>query len=115
MFKLLKNKSGMGSMIEILITSVVFATAVAGILAATSSVKPQSTQAMRKLQAAQIGKSMIDQLRSSIDAQTWNQSSGNLYPNTYNTTKGIYNITYTITDVPDMGLRKLTMNISYPD
>lgn len=117
MLKGLKNQ-GFASVVEVIVTSVIFILAAAGILTTISMLRPQGEESARKLQAAYIGKGIIDDLRSQIDARTWNDSGGNFAvgtPYTINSIDGVYNVTYFFEDVPGLGLRKLTMNVDFPD
>lgn len=112
MLRDLKDK-GIASIVEVIVTAVVFVIAVAGILSTVAMFRPQGKEASQKIEAAYVGKGIIDDLRQQVNAEDWD--TGNLIAGTYSTTVGIYTVNYTITDEPSLGLRHLAMNITYPD
>lgn len=115
MLKVLR-KQGFSSLVEVIVTAIIFALAAFGILTTVSILKPQGASSSRRLQAAYLGKQVIEDLRSSVDARTWNNASGPLAPGVlHNTTIGNFSINYILEDVPGLNLRKLTMNIHFPD
>ena len=115
MFKQLKNK-GFASVVEVIVTSVIFVLAAAGILTTVSMLRPQGEESGKKLEAAYIGKGIIDDLRGQIEQGTWTDDPGPFAVNTlYVNTIGIYNVVYFLEDVPGMELRKMSMNITFPD
>lgn len=114
MLRDLKDK-GIASIVEVIVTSVIFVIAAAGILSTVAMFRPQGKEASLKIEAAYVGKGIIDDLRQQVNAEDWNDPGSSLAPDTYTTTIGIYTIDYEITDEPNLGYRKLTMNITYPD
>jgi len=113
MLRDLKDK-GIASIVEIIVTSVVFVVAAAGILSTVAMFRPQGREASQKIEAAYIGKGIIDDLRQHVNAENWGLASSNLAVDTYNTTIGDYSVNWKITE-PTEGLRYLTMNITFPD
>ena len=113
MLRNLKDK-GIASIVEVIVTAVVFVVAAAGILSTVAMFRPQGKEASLKIEAAYIGKGIIDDLRQQVNAEDWNNTTSILWPGTYNATFGSFNIDYIITE-PTSGLRYLTMNITYPD
>ena len=113
MLRDLKDK-GIASMVEVIVTSVVFVVAAAGILSTVAMFRPQGKEASLRIEAAYAGKGIIDDLRQQVNAEDWGDPGSNLAPGTYTTTIGIYTIDYEITE-PTSGLRHLTMNITFPD
>lgn len=118
MLRELKNE-GFASIVEVIVTSVVFVIAAFGVLSTITMFKPHSEESSRTMEAAYIGKGIIDDLRQQVSAEDWNVPGSVLWPDTYSTTivtdpGGInYTIDYVITDV---GLaRRLTMTITWPD
>jgi len=113
MLRELKNK-GFASLVEVIVTAIVFIIAASGILATTTMFRPQGQASSQKMEAAYIGKGLIDDLRQKVSAEDWWDPNGNLAVGTYTTTIGGYDVTYIITEpIPDV--RHLTMNISWPD
>ena len=113
MLRNLKNK-GMASIVEIIVTSVVFIIAAGGILSTVAMFRPQGKEASMKIEAAYIGKGVIDDLRQQVNAEDWYTASNLAVGGPYILTFDIYTVNYTITDA-GAGLRKLTMNITFPD
>ena len=114
MLRDLKDK-GIASIVEVIVTSVVFVIAAAGILSTVAMFRPQGQEASLKIEAAYIGKGVIDDLRQQVNAEDWFDPGSALEPGNYTRTIGIYTVDYEITDEPSLGLRKLTMNITFPD
>jgi len=115
MLKILK-KEGFSSLVEIIVTALIFLLATFGILTTASILKPESSNSTRRLQAAYMGKQIIDDLRASVDARSWDNAAGPLAVGILkNQTIGDFSINYILTDVAGLNLRKLTMNISFPD
>ena len=117
MLKQLKNKKGMGSMIEIIVTSVIFTIAAFGILATLSMVRPNDVQSVKKLEAALLGKEILEELRAKVDARTWNNTNTELYIGTHGPVSipmgtRIFNASWVITGVSD-GSRYVTLNVEY--
>ena len=106
----------MASIVEIIVTSVVFIIAAGGILSTVAMFRPQGKEAALKIEAAYIGKGIIDDLRQQVNAEQWYNLSymSGLSVGSYSNTIGIYTIDYEITQ-PDSSYRKLTMNITFPD
>ena len=123
MLKKIKSQSGFSSLIEVTVTAVVFAIAVFGLMASMTMLQPDAVVSSKRLEAAYIGKSIIDNFRSDVNAESWyfGNSDDPLNPDGGSQTRTItrggidYDITYEIITVPGMDLRKLTMNIEYPD
>ena len=113
MLRDLKDK-GIASIVEIIVTSVVFVIAAAGILTTVAMFRPHGKEASQKIEAAYIGKGMIDDLRQQINAEDWNDPGSNLAVDSYTVTIGNYTLDYEITQ-PAEGYRYLTMNVTFPD
>lgn len=109
------NKNGMASMLEVVITTVIFTISAFGIFSTISMLQPQSAGSSQRLEAAYAGKAVLDQLREEVDASTW--STGGLTPGAYGptTTPDGYTISYTVSDVTGLGLRRVDMTITWPD
>lgn len=108
------SHNGFASIVEVIVTSVVFVIAAAGIMTAVSLFKPQEKTSSRKMEAAYIGKGIIDDLRRQVSAEDWWTGGSNLDAGTYSTTVNVYTVVYTIT-TPSPSYRHLTMNITWPD
>ncbi len=102
-------------MTEVIITAVIFTIAAAGVFTVLSTFRVQGTQSTKRLEAAYAGKSVIENLRSSVSAESWNDPASPLAVGTHQQTVGNFQIIYTLTDIPNLGVRKLTMDVTYPD
>jgi len=117
-FKQLKNE-GIASITEVIVTSVIFVIAAAGILSSVSMLRPQRQGSPRKLEAVYYGKGVIDELRTSVDAATWN--TGPLRTGVdFIRANGNFTANYSLTDVPngctlgvDCVARKMIMVVDY--
>jgi len=112
MLRNLKNQ-GFASIVEIVVTTIVFVIAAAGILSTMIMFRPQGKEASLKIEAAYIGRGIIDDLRQQVNAEDWNSPGSSLEPGDYTVTIGDYTVDYTIGAGTD--LRRLTMNITFPD
>jgi len=115
MLKILKQE-GFASLVEIIISSIIFIIAAFGIFSSISMLRPQGNLSTKRLEAAYIGKGIIDQLHAHLMGNTWDDPTMNLYPGVvHSQTIGEFTVNYFTEDVPGLGLRKLHMNIEYPD
>lgn len=119
MLKILKKK-GFASVLEVIVTAVIFMLAAFGIMTTVSMLRPHTLEVSREVEAAYHAKNMMDYLRGQVDAATWD--TGLLATGaTHSDTIGDYTINWSLTDVnpaaypPGLAPRKLTMNVYYPD
>jgi len=115
MFTTLKKKKGIASFVEVTMTAIIFILASACILTTISMLQPQGVGSQKKLAAAQFGKSVLEGLRESVDARTWDDAASNLAVGTHTMTVGNYTVTYDVTDVTGLGVREVNMTVTYPD
>lgn len=119
--KFLFNNKGFGSILEVTITAIVFSVAAVGLISTITMVRPEATTSSKRLEAAYIGKQLMDDLRSNVDAGTWflGNTDDPLLPGNYSTSVTqdgvVYSINYTIADDPNIDARKMTMTVEYPD
>ena len=111
MLKNLKEKKGFASVIEVIITAIIFTFAAVGIFTALSSLRPHGADSARRLEAAYVGKQVVEELRSQVDARTWSDANSLLSPGPHSRTVGHYTINYYISDVPGLELREMQMNV----
>ncbi|MBF0523429.1 MAG: hypothetical protein HQL24_10315 [Candidatus Omnitrophica bacterium] len=115
MLKTLK-KYGFASMVEVIVTSIIFMLAAIGIFATITSLRPQAMKSSKRLEAAYAGKAMIESLRSSIDARTW-ETNESLLAVGINRTETIngFNVTWWLENVEGLNMRRLQMIINYDE
>ena len=111
------NRCALGfSIIEALVAAIVFAIAAIGIFSALSKVQPTSMS----LQAAYIGQQVLESLRSSVDAGTWN-SGGAWSVGSHPCPAAIVvnwasACVYIVSpDDPVSKARQVTVNVNWPD
>ncbi|MBP9854708.1 MAG: hypothetical protein KBD53_07565 [Candidatus Omnitrophica bacterium] len=109
----LKNNGGMVSMIEVIVTAMIFSTAFLGIYASMSTMHTKATTSMTKLKAAYAAKGFLDDLRQQVRADTWD--SGNFVPGNYYLSVDNFEGNYTVSDVPGLNLRQVTVSLTYGD
>ena len=63
-----ERMEGFASIVEVAVTAVIFILATAGILSTVSMLKPHGRESTKKIEAAYIGKGIIDQLRKEVHA-----------------------------------------------
>ncbi len=114
---MLKNlqKEGFASIVEVIVTAVIFVIASFGIFATISNMRMHGAESTVKLEATYVGKGIIDQLMRELTANVWHSPTSNLAVGTYNRMEGNYMINYVISDVSGLNLRKLVMNVTFPD
>ena len=112
MLKVLK-KDGFASLVEVLVTAVIFSLAAVGIYATIIMVTPDYEESHDRLTAIYHAKQIIEELRDEVDATTWNSVTSNLAVGTYSKTFANYTIDWEIEDIPGMGLRRLNMEIQF--
>jgi type II secretory pathway pseudopilin PulG len=102
------------SLVEVVVATLVFSLAAAGIIATISALTQPAAQSSREVKAAMLGKQILENLRNSVDAETWGQATSPLSPiggphnnGTYDAIFPIpidgtdYTPTYQVTDDPD--------------
>lgn len=115
-FNLKKFNKGIGSLTEVLIASIIFIIAVFGILSSMTMIAPQAEESSDRLKAAYAGKHVLDQLRSQIDADSWNDTSGELSVGTHNRCVDGHFVEWTVTEIGTDGLlRRLEVSVEPND
>ena len=113
--KLKNNNSGFASIIEVVVTAIIFVLAVFGILATTSVMQPQVKDSSKRLLAAYEAKKFLNNLRSGIDQTTWDLAGSDYTLGAHSKTIGVYTINYTVSAVAGTDVRKINLTITYPD
>ncbi len=107
------RKYGFASMAEVLVTAVIFVLAAVGIFATISMLRPQGMESKERLEAAYVGKSVIEELRGYVDERVWDDETSPLAPGMHNSEIGNYVVDWHVSDDdPELGVRYLTMNVS---
>ena len=118
MFRTLKKRKNGFTLLEVIIAAIIFTITAAGLLTAISMTRRPAQDSTAKVQAMFRLKQLLDALASQVSANTWFDSSSNLYPGTYSITDEIYTINYIVsyTNALDPNSpRLITANISYND
>ena len=116
MYRMLNDK-GFASILEVIVSSIIFMTAAVGFFSSVSMISPQGGSSTKKLEALYVGKQVAESLRSQVYGNIWAASAdGPLDPYTkVSQTIGDFTVNYMLYDVPGMQLRRMIMNITYPD
>lgn len=121
MLKILKTK-GFASVLEVIVTAVIFMLAAFGIMTTVSMLRPHNLEVSREIAASYHAKNMMDYLRGQVDATAWGANTGPLATGVaHSSIVGDYTINWSLAEVnpaaypPGLAPRKLSMNISYPD
>lgn len=107
------------TMVEIVVSILIFALSIAGLLSAISSLNRPAVESFEEVQAAYIGKQLFEEFKQGIDASTWNQPNSILNPTaapvqTQITRQGIvFTTSYTITDDVTVGGRWMDLTIRW--
>ena len=115
------------SVAEALVAAMVFSIAAAGVFSTIGSVQKPSAGTDRSLQAAYIGQQVLEGLRSSVDAGTWDDSTtpSPLYGTVSGTPHACpaltpalpanWSCSYTVTEDPNSKARKVDVNVIWPN
>ena len=121
MLKILKEK-GFASVLEVIVTAVIFMIAAFGIMTTVSMLRPHNLEVSREIAASYHAKNMMDYLRGQVDATAWGANTGPLATGVaHSDAIGDYTINWSLAEVnpaaypPGLAPRKLSMNIFYPD
>lgn len=107
------QRRAFASMAEVLVTAVIFVLSAVGIFATISMLRPHGMESKERLEAAYVGKSVIEQLRGYVDERMWDNSESPLAPGTHTEDIGNYVVSWDVSpDDPELGVRYLTMNVS---
>lgn len=113
MLKVLR-KSGFASIVEVIVTAIIFSLAAFGVLTSISMLQPHSGESSARLEAAYAGKKVIDDLRSHVMASTWDLSNSLLAVGVNQWQEvGDYNVIYWAEDVTGLNVRKLRAIVAY--
>ena len=118
MFRTLKKQKTGFTLLEVIISAIIFTITAAGLLTAISMTRRPAQDSSAKVQAMFHLKELLDSLSSQVSANTWNVASSNLYPGNYTFSEGVYNITYEVTlENPSdpNSPRRVNATIAYPD
>ena len=114
MLRILK-KDGFASLIEVIVTTVIFVLAALGIFTTTTMLRPHGVASSQKLEAAYIGKRKVEELEGKVDARMWDNTTSPIYPGSHNEIisgmYGTYNVIWEIGDAT--GYRTLNMSIDW--
>ena len=121
MLKILKKK-GFASVLEVIVTAVIFMLAAFGIMTTVSMLRPHTLEVSREVEASYHAKNMMDYLRGQVDSTEWGANTGPLGTGVaHSSTIGDYTVSWYLDEVnpaeypAGLAPRKLTMNVYYPD
>lgn len=114
-----KNQIKAFTMTEVIIATIIFSLAMAGVFASIANLREPAVESSQEVTAAFIGKRVLDDLRSEVNAATWD--TGGLSLGTHTITPAInisgqnYNVSYTVAaDVTGgTNARQVTMDITW--
>ena len=116
------RKKAFASVLEVIVTAVIFMLAAVGIMTTVSMLRPHNLGSYREVEAAYHAKNMMDYLGGQVDAAAWEANTGPLATGVaHSTTMGDYTINWYLIEFnpadypPGLAPRKLSMNVSYPD
>ena len=114
MLRKVKN-AGFASIVEIVVTSIIFTVTSFGILATITAFRKKGGTSSRRLDAAYAAKNVLDQLRFEVNEISWSAGTGDLAIGAHSKTSGIFTIDYLVTDIPGSEIRRVDMNVIYPE
>jgi len=113
----LRKQTGF-TMVEIMVSILIFSLSIAGLLSAISSLNRPAVESFEEVQATYIGKQILEQLKHGIDAATWNEEDATLAITTVPITASIphqginFDTSYTI-EADTFGGRWVTLTINW--
>ncbi len=104
-------------MVEVIVATLIFAMATAGILATLSALSRPAAESAQDVQAAFIAKEIVETLRSQVTADSWVNPSGNFvtgrtYPTSITRDGRTYFVVYNVTD-DFTGAKEITVNVTW--
>jgi len=111
MFRFRKKLPGF-TIVEVVVSALIFSIAAAGIIAMVSNLRPAATISVDEVGASLCAKQIMERLRSAVDARTYD--TGNLSLGSYSETCGKYTVDWDIYDEPGVG-RQIKMNVDWAD
>ncbi len=109
----ISNQKG-ASLVEVTIAALIFSIAAAGLFATFTTQRRASDRAERRLQAAYYGRQIFDNFRAKVDQRNWGDLSSNLSVGTHTLPpSGPYTASYTVTEDPTTGVRKVNLTIQW--
>ena len=121
MIHIVKEKA-FASVLEVIVTAVIFMLAAFGIVTTVSMLRPHDLQVSREVEAAYHAKNMMDYLRGQVEATAWEANTGPLATGlVHSSVIGDYTINWSLEEVnpsaypTGLAPRKLSMNVYYPD
>ncbi len=114
-----RNKRKAFTMTEVVIATLIFALAMAGVFSTIANLRQPSIESTQEVTAAFIGKRILDDLRKDVSAETWNTGklvNGTTYgPFSAAVVDGqTYTYTYAVENDPNgTTARKVTLNVSW--
>lgn len=112
MFKSLKTKQDGFSIIEVIISAIIFSIATVGLFTAISLTRHQATGSTDDVEGLFYARQKIDELSAMVSADQWQNTTSPIYPGTYNETFGSVYLEWTITDNPQSGGRDISMTMN---
>ena len=107
------------TIIEVVVAALIFAIATAGIFATVSSLSKPAQESTEEVTAAFLGKRILEDLRTSVDATTWSLNSSFLSVGTHtlnsmNIDGIVYTGNYIVTADPSgTASRQVTLNLNW--
>lgn len=117
------SNKGFASIVEVVVTSIIFVLATAGIISTVSMLRPHGQESSKKIEAAYLGKAVLENLRKDVVADGVDGFGQGLYDGLHyhvnlpvSSDPGNYSVSYDVTQPagnPDV--RRVTMDITWPD
>ena len=108
------------SLVEVMMATLIFAIAAAGLFSTFRVQREYSNRSERKLQAAYCGRQVLEELRAKVDQRNWDSGDlqeGNHTYNLFSSPCNIFTATYTVTNVVinsvNTGGRKVSLNVTW--
>ena len=109
------NKRAFASIVEVVITAIIFMLAATGMYSSISNLRPETEISSEKLAAAYEAQALLSELRTEVAAPTWD--TGNLQVGSHNAVAAPYTFVWEVENANYLGTaipaRKLTLTVTY--
>ncbi len=114
----MRRKSGF-SIAEAVIAAMVFVIAATGVFATIGNIKKPSARTDRSLTAAYVGQQVLEDMRTNVDAGTWDDPGSPLSLGAHNGSKSVngvdYPYSYNVVQDPVSKARQVNITVNWAD
>jgi len=107
------------SITEAMTAAIVFVIAATGVFATLGNIKKPSARTDRSLTAAYLGQQVLEDMRTNVDAGTWDNANSEMSLGAHSGSKSVNGVTYpyayTVAQDPVSNARQVMITVTWPD